>query len=43
MLQSVRGTYDIIGEEFQKFHYVNDLFEHFMKLYGYEMIKTPVI
>ncbi len=43
MLQNVRGTYDIIGQDYDKVAYVNDLFTHFMKLYGYEMIKTPII
>ena len=43
MLQNVRGTYDILDDEYAKFTYVNDLFSHFMKLYGYKMIKTPVI
>lgn len=43
MLQNVRGTYDILDEEYARFSYVNDLFTHFMKLYGYKMIKTPVL
>lgn len=41
--QTVRGTYDILNDDYLKFRYVNDLFEHFMKLYGYDFIKTPVI
>ncbi len=43
MLQNVRGTYDILDDEYARFTYVNDLFTHFMNLYGYKMIKTPVI
>ena len=43
MLQNVRGTYDIIGTDYDKVTYVHDIFSHFMKLYDYKMIKTPII
>ena len=40
--QTVKGTYDILGNDFKKFEMVNTLFKHFLDLYGYEMMKTPV-
>lgn len=40
--QTVKGTYDILGEEYPKFEIVQDLFKQFLSLYGYQLMKTPV-
>ena len=42
MLQKVKGTYDILPEEMWKFDRVETLFRHFLDLYGYKEMKTPV-
>ncbi len=42
-LQTIKGTYDIYGERLRKVEALEDLFKHFMDLYGYMMIKTPII
>lgn len=42
MLQKVKGTYDILPNEFKEFEYVENLFRHFLDLYAYEEMKTPV-
>lgn len=42
MYQTVKGTYDILSEDYRKFEMVNTLFKHFLDLYGYEIMKTPV-
>ena len=40
--QTVKGTYDLLPETMIKFNMLNNLFRHFMDLYGYSEIKTPV-
>ena len=40
--QTVKGTYDILGSEYKKFEMVETLFKHFLNLYGYQLMKTPV-
>ena len=42
MYQTVKGTYDLLPDTMAKFNYVENLFRHFLDLYGYEEIKTPV-
>ena len=42
MYQTVKGTYDILSEDYRKFEMINTLFKHFLDLYGYEIMKTPV-
>lgn len=40
--QTVKGTYDLLPETMLKFQDLEDLFRHFLELYGYKEIKTPV-
>ena len=40
--QTVKGTYDLLPETMVKFNMLADLFRHFLDLYGYSEIKTPV-
>ncbi|MBQ6478310.1 MAG: histidine--tRNA ligase [Erysipelotrichaceae bacterium] len=40
--QTVKGTYDLLPETLLKFRELEDLFRHFLELYGYQEIKTPV-
>ena len=40
--QTVKGTYDLLPETLIKFQDLEDLFRHFLELYGYKEIKTPV-
>ncbi len=40
--QTVKGTYDILPEQMMKVNMLKDLFRHFLNLYGYDEIKTPV-
>lgn len=40
--QTVKGTYDLLPETLLKFQDLEDLFRHFLELYGYKEIKTPV-
>ena len=42
MLQKVKGTYDVLPEEFKQFQRIENLFRHFLDLYGYKEMKTPV-
>ena len=42
MYQTVKGAYEILSEDYRKFEMVNTLFKHFLDLYGYEIMKTPV-
>ncbi len=42
MYQTVKGTYDLLAEDMKKFERVELLFRHFLDLYGYKEIKTPV-
>ena len=42
MYQTVKGTYDLLPEDLYKFGYLEDLFRHFLNLYGYREIRTPV-
>ena len=41
--QTVKGTYDTLPERYEKCRYVEELFEQFLDLYGYRLMKTPVI
>ena len=40
--QTVKGTYDLLPDSMMKFNMLSNLFRHFMDLYGYGEIKTPV-
>ena len=40
--QTVKGTYDILPDKYRKFDYIDTLWKHFLSLYGYQLIKTPV-
>ncbi len=40
--QTVKGTYDILPDQMMKVNMLEDLFRHFLNLYGYDEIKTPV-
>ncbi|MBO4919801.1 MAG: ATP phosphoribosyltransferase regulatory subunit, partial [Erysipelotrichaceae bacterium] len=40
--QTVKGTYDLLPETLIKFQDLEDLFRHFLEIYGYKEIKTPV-
>ena len=42
MYQTVKGTYDLLPDVMEKFNYVENLFRHFLDLYSYQEIKTPV-
>lgn len=41
--QTIKGMYDIYGDKYRYFENVDTLFKHFANLYGYQMIKTPVL
>ncbi len=40
--QTVKGTYDLLPDTMVKFNMLANLFRHFLELYGYSEIKTPV-
>ncbi|MBQ1566357.1 MAG: histidine--tRNA ligase [Erysipelotrichaceae bacterium] len=40
--QTVKGTYDLLPDTMVKFNMLANLFRHFLELYGYNEIKTPV-
>jgi len=40
--QTVKGTYDILIEDYDKFAYVEALFKNFLDIYNYKLIKTPI-
>lgn len=42
MYQTVKGTYDLLPSDIEKFNRVETLFRHFLDLYNYKEIKTPV-
>ena len=42
MYQTVKGTYDLLPNDVEKFEKIETLFRHFLDLYGYKEIKTPV-
>lgn len=42
MYQTVKGTYDLLEKDMARFNMLEDLFRHFLSLYGYAEIKTPV-
>lgn len=42
MYQTVKGTYDLLEKDVYNFNILGNLFRHFMNLYGYGEIKTPV-
>ena len=40
--KTVKGTYDLLPDDMVRFNMLSNLFKHFMDLYGYLEIKTPV-
>ena len=42
MYQTVKGTYDLLEKDMARFNMLEDLFRHFLSLYGYQEIRTPV-
>ncbi len=42
-VQTIKGTYDLFGEEIKKFNYLKDKFRNHCFLYNYQEIETPVI
>ncbi len=42
-LQTIKGTYDVYGDRLRQAEMVETLFKHFMDLYGYTMMRTPII
>lgn len=42
MIQSPRGTKDILPSEIGKWHFVEDKFRKITKLFGYEELRTPI-
>ena len=42
MYQTVKGTYDLLEKDMARFNMLEDLFRHFLSLYGYGEVKTPV-
>ena len=40
--QTVKGTYDLLPEQMQRFNEMETLFRSFLEIYGYSEIKTPV-
>ena len=40
--QTVKGTYDLLPEQMQKFNELAEMFRENLELYGYHEIKTPV-
>lgn len=41
--QTIKGMYDIYGDKYRYFEDIDTLFKHFADLYGYRMIKTPIL
>lgn len=41
--QNVRGTHDLLGEELQKFEYIENIIYKIAKLYGFQEIRTPIL
>ena len=42
MIQAIRGTKDILPENIEKWHYVEDIFRQITKLFGYKELRTPI-
>lgn len=40
--QTVKGTYDLLPDQMARFNMLEEMFRHFLDLYGYSEIKTPV-
>ena len=40
--QRVKGTNDLLPEQMRRFLFLEDKFREFLKLYGYQEMKTPV-
>ena len=40
--QTVKGTYDLLAADVEKFNSLENLFRTFLDLYGYSEVKTPV-
>ncbi|MDF3034051.1 MAG: histidyl-tRNA synthetase [Alphaproteobacteria bacterium] len=43
MIQPVRGTHDLLGEDYRKHQWIRDIAYTVAQKYGYEPIATPVI
>lgn len=41
-LQPVRGTHDLIGKDYRKYHHIVRTAEKICELYGYDFISTPI-
>lgn len=39
--QTIKGTYDILPDRYAEFAYVETLWQQFLSLYGYKMMRTP--
>lgn len=42
MYQTVKGTYDVLPEQFEKRQRLKDLFQDVIECYGYRLMETPV-
>ncbi len=42
MIQSIRGTKDILPTEINKWHYIEDIFHRVSNLFGYNELRTPI-
>ncbi|MGV8948248.1 MAG: histidine--tRNA ligase [Candidatus Paracaedibacter sp.] len=43
MIQPVRGTHDLLGEEYRKHQWIQDVSYSIAQKYGYEPIATPIV
>ncbi len=43
MIQPVRGTHDLLGEEYRKHQWIHDVSYSIAQKYGYEPIATPIV
>jgi len=43
MYQTLKGTYDILPDKFRQYEYLEKKFKEILSLYGYHLMKTPVI
>ncbi|HEY8364092.1 MAG TPA: histidine--tRNA ligase [Haloplasmataceae bacterium] len=42
MIQSAKGTYDILPDDVYKWHYLEDIIRRICALYNYQEIRTPI-